>query len=70
MIVAPVQTADPDRQGGETVEALFGVNLVGREGWLEGHRLAAEIGLPLYRDLNGPQLETDFTFTLGWQKVL
>ena len=68
-IMAPVQTADPDNYGGETVEALFGVNLVGQEGALRGHRLAAEVGLPLYRDLNGPQLETDATFTIGWQKA-
>ncbi len=69
VIVAPVQTADPDNQGGEIVEALFGVNLLGQSGAVKGHRLAAEIGLPLYRDLNGPQLETDLTFTLGWQKA-
>jgi hypothetical protein len=68
LVRAPVQTADPDNHGGETLEALFGVNLAGQTGWMTGHRLSAEVGLPLYRDLNGPQLETDFTFTLGWQK--
>ena len=69
LIRAPVQTADPDNHGGETLEALFGVNLAGQTGWQKGHRIAAEIGLPLYRDLNGPQLETDLTLTLGWQKA-
>ena len=68
-IMAPVQTADPDNHGGETVEALLGVNLAASEGALSGHRLALEFGLPLYRDLNGPQLETDYTLTLGWQKA-
>lgn len=68
-IAAPVQTADPDNYGGSTVEALFGVNLAGSDSWTKGHRIAAEIGLPVYRDLNGPQLETDITFTLGWQKA-
>ncbi|NRA30331.1 MAG: transporter [Parvularculaceae bacterium] len=67
VIVAPVQTADPNNHGGETVEVLFGLNLAGQMGALKGHRVAAEVGLPLYRDLNGPQLETDLTFTLGWQ---
>ncbi|MEM8616092.1 MAG: transporter [Pseudomonadota bacterium] len=66
---APVQTANPDNHGGETLEALLGVNLAGQRGWQKGHRLAAEIGLPLYRDLNGPQMETDLTLTLGWQKA-
>ncbi|MDJ0922636.1 MAG: transporter [Henriciella sp.] len=67
-ILAPVQTADPDNHGGETVEALFGINLLGTSGAVKGHRLAAEVGLPIYRNLNGPQLETDLTFSLGWQK--
>ena len=67
-IVAPVQTADPDNHGGEQLEALLGINLAG-QGALKGHRLAAELGLPLHRDLNGPQLETDLTLTLGWQKA-
>ncbi|RKQ70947.1 hypothetical protein DES40_0254 [Litorimonas taeanensis] len=68
-IVAPVQTADPFNHGGEQVEALFGVNLAGQTGALRGHRLALEVGLPVYRNLNGPQLETDSTVTLGWQKA-
>jgi len=66
---APVQTADPANHGGETIEALFGLNLAGSDGWTKGQRFAAEIGLPLHRDLNGPQLETDVTFTLGWQRA-
>jgi len=69
LIVAPVQTANPDFQGGETLEALFGVNLLGQTGYTRGHRLAFEFGFPLVRDLNGPQLETDYMFTLGWQKA-
>ncbi|MEM6539399.1 MAG: transporter [Pseudomonadota bacterium] len=68
LIMAPVQTADPDNQGGDQIEALFGVNLAGQKGIIAGHRLAVEVGVPLVRDLNGPQLETDFTLTLGWQK--
>ncbi|NQY98442.1 MAG: transporter [Henriciella sp.] len=69
LIMAPVQTADPANHGGETVEALFGINLAGQTGWQKGHRIAAEVGLPVMRDLNGPQMETDLTFTLGWQKA-
>jgi len=68
-IMAPVQTANPDNYGGETVEALVGMNLAGQSGWQRGHRLAVEVGLPVHRDLNGPQMETDLTLTLGWQKA-
>ena len=68
-IMAPVQTANPANHGGETVEGLIGLNLAGQSGWLKGQRLAFELGLPLHRDLNGPQLETDLVFNIGWQKA-
>lgn len=66
-IIGPVQTANPDFQGGDTVTILFGFNLVGQSGALRGHRLAFEAGFPVHQDLNGPQLETDLVLTGGWQ---
>ncbi len=66
-IVAPVQTADPDNYGGDVLEFSLGANLIGTKGVLKDHRLAFEVTAPLYRDLNGPQLETDWTLTVGWQ---
>ena len=66
-IVAPVQTADPDNYGGETFEVGLGVNLLGTEGVLKGQRFGIEATAPLYRDLNGPQMETDFRIQAGWQ---
>lgn len=62
-IMAPVQTADPDRQGGEWLDLGLGMN-VALGG---GHRLAAELLWPLHQDLNGPQMETDQTLIVGWQ---
>ena len=38
--------------------------------FLPSHRLAAEFGFPVHQNLNGPQMETDYTLTLGWQKTL
>lgn len=67
MIAGPVQTADPDNYGGDELKLNLGVNLMGQSGGLAGHRLAVEASLPLYRDLNGPQMETDWTITAGWQ---
>ena len=66
LIVAPVQTADPDNQGGDVVEVGLGANsvLFGR------HRVGLEVMLPLHRDLNGPQLETDWHLTFGYQLAL
>ncbi|MDZ7828913.1 MAG: hypothetical protein U5K33_05310 [Halofilum sp. (in: g-proteobacteria)] len=65
-ITAPVQTADPDRQGGEWLELYVGVNWAGQGDWA-GHRLALEYGTPLEQDLDGPQLEIDSTLILGYQ---
>jgi hypothetical protein len=68
-IAGPVQTANPAFYGGEEVDAYFGVNLAGQSGVIRGHRLALEVGTPIYQDLNGPQMETDWTLMLGWQKA-
>ena len=49
----------PDFYGGDRVDLLFGVNMIGQRGVICGYRLAAEFGVPVYQRLNGPQLETD-----------
>ena len=63
-IMAPVQTADPDNQGMNRVDLGLGANFL-----LPGkrHRLALELTVPIHQDLDGPQLETDWQLTLGWQ---
>jgi hypothetical protein len=66
-IVAPVQTADPANQGGEMIDVSVGANYLVQSGALKGHRFGVEATLPIYRDLNGPQLETDWSITAGWQ---
>ena len=68
-IAGPVQTANPDFYGGEQVFAYFGANMVGQTGIIRGHRFAFEVGVPIYRNLNGPQLETDWNVIVGWQKA-
>lgn len=61
-IGAPVQTADPNSYGGsETWLHLSSNHQLG------SHRLALEFGLPLHRNLNGPQLEADWMLTVGYQ---
>ena len=69
-ISGPVQTANPDFYGGDRADLLLGVNLIGQKGVTCGHRVAAEFGVPFFQRLNGPQMETDYTFTVGWQKTL
>jgi len=58
-------TKDPNLRGGTRVDALVGINFV--TPGLDDLRLAAEVGTPVYQDLDGPQLETDLVLTLGAQ---
>ncbi len=62
-----VPTADPDLRAGRRLDLLIGVNLLGQSGFVRGHRLAVEFGMPLYQSLDGPQLETDWRVVTGWQ---
>ncbi len=57
-----VPTADPELRGGTRVDALAGLNLI----W-GGQTFSVEGGVPIYQNLDGPQLETDWLLTLGWQ---
>lgn len=66
-IMAPVQTANPDFHGGTRLDALLGINVIGQKGFVKNHRIAAEFGLPVYQDLNGPQLQRLSVLTLGYQ---
>ena len=66
-IVAPVQTADPDRYGLSRTDASIGLNWAG-QGDLNGYRIALEYSVPVDQDLDGPQMETDSRLILGLQK--
>ncbi len=62
-----IPTADPTRRGGTQIDIGFGLNLFVPEGDLRTGRLAIEFELPIYRALQGPQLETDWQLTAGLQ---
>lgn len=61
-----VPTKNTNLRAGTRVDALVGVNFVVPDTSL---RLAAEVGVPAYQKLDGPQLETDMVFTLGGQYI-
>ncbi len=69
LIRGPVQTADPLNHGGDIVMTYIGANVIIQKGSLRGHRFAVEAGMPVHQDLNGPQMERDWTVTAGWQKA-
>lgn len=64
-IVGPVQTANPDFQGGERLDLALGLNLAGQHGPLKGARFGVEVSAPVVQDLNGPQMEGDWMITAG-----
>ena len=69
---AMIPTADPDLRAGRRLDGLLGVNFMPsalgeRAKSLKGLRLAVEGGLPMYQDLDGPQLGASWLITTGIQ---
>ncbi|MGJ8640810.1 MAG: transporter [Opitutaceae bacterium] len=62
-----VTTAFGSNYGGERIDAILGVNFYVPSGAFKGQRLAIDLRLPVWQDLNGYQLETDSVLTIGWQ---
>jgi hypothetical protein len=62
-----VPTADPKLRAGKQLDIGPNVNFLMQKGPLSGLRFAFEMLFPVYRDLDGPQLETDWTLTAGVQ---
>src|SRR5437762_253635 len=56
---------DPHRQGGRRVDLLMGTNFFVPKGIFKGTRLMIEAGLPIYENLDGPQLSTSWLFSVG-----
>ena len=61
-----VPTAYSANYGGTTIDAILGVNFLVSNGPLKGNRFAVDLRLPLYRRVNGLQLENDLSLTAGW----
>ena len=64
LIMAPVQTADPNRHKRQRLDAGMGAN------WIlsnENYRLGLELTVPVWQRLSGPQMETDWGLSLGLQ---
>jgi hypothetical protein len=62
---AMVPTADPDLQAGRRLDLSLGANVFATDGFFDGLRLTLEGGLPVYQDLDGPQLEMDWMTTVA-----
>lgn len=63
LIMAPVQTADPDNHGGKRWDIGFGINTI----WEGNHRISLEYENTIDQKVNGVQMEMESMFTLGYQ---
>ncbi|MEM7099635.1 MAG: transporter [Pseudomonadota bacterium] len=66
-IAAPVQTADPNRHAYDRIDVSVGSNIVIPN---TDHRIGLELTTPVYQNLDGPQMKSDWHLTLGWQLAL
>ena len=57
---------DPNQQGGKRLDLVVGVDVYAPKGRFKGNRLTLEYGRPVYQDLNGLQLNTQYEYTVGW----
>jgi len=62
-----VITADTNNSGGTFINSGLGFNLYASEGVLKDFRLGFEFATPLLQDVNGVQLKTKETITVGLQ---
>lgn len=59
-----VPTADPNKRGGKRASLSAGIDLYVLSGIFEDQHFTLEGGMPIYQSLDGPQLKTNWQFTL------
>jgi hypothetical protein len=60
---------DPNMRGGSCLDFLPGLSLYIDKGILQGNRLFIERGVSMYQYLKGPQGETTWIVSAGWEFV-
>jgi hypothetical protein len=60
-----IHTVDPDLKNGTRVDAGLGLNFLVPRGALKTFRLSLEYDLPVYQNLDGPQMQMDGILTFG-----
>lgn len=67
---AMIHTADPDLKAGSRLDLGFGLNFQGPEGPLHDLRFGANFEIPVYQDLDGPQMLNKGILTFGLQYTI
>jgi hypothetical protein len=62
-----VPTAWSENYGGDALELLVGSFFDLPSTYFPGQRIAVDVRLPLYQNLNGVQMDTDWKCSLGWE---
>lgn len=62
----PAPVTDPDLFGGEKVSAGLGLRFPIRKGFLQGQSVELEGSIPLFQNLNGPQPNETWRFSIAW----
>jgi hypothetical protein len=66
LITGPCTGANPDFYGGDSIDALIGLSGKVIVPGVGKGRIAAEVGFPLYQNLNGVQAQQDWSLTLSF----
>ncbi len=64
--VSMAPTSDAVNSGGTRIDLLVGVS----GHFSKYHMLSFELGVPIYQDLDGVQMETDLLYSIGYQYIL
>jgi hypothetical protein len=67
LIDKPIQSADPNFNGGERLNLGIGLNFAPKSGPLAQKRVDFEIVGPIYENLNGPQMSQDWSLIIGFK---
>jgi len=70
-VVVKIQAADPNFYGGERIELFGGASLDGKLVGVPGVSLLVEGGVPVYQNLNGPQIAKAWQAMMGlrWKET-
>ena len=59
--------ADSELRSGTRADVYLGLTYLFTEGALKNQNFSIEVGTPVFQNIDGPNLETDYKLIAGWQ---